>query len=78
MFPAFKSPSDPKFLEALGRSYLGRPFILLLKMLPHAGIEQNFLYHQLKMVAVIALIQKNFIAKILMINQSLERTNMLP
>jgi hypothetical protein len=56
MFLDFKSPSDPKFLEAFGKSYLGRPFILLLKMLPHVGIEQNFLYHQLKMVGVIALI----------------------
>jgi hypothetical protein len=39
MFTDFKSPSDPKFLEAFGKSYLGRPFILLLKMLPHARIE---------------------------------------
>jgi hypothetical protein len=50
LFPDIKSTSDPKFMEAFGKSYLGRPFILLLKMLPHAGIEKNFLYHQLKMV----------------------------
>ena len=50
MFPDFKSPSDPKFMEAFGKSYLGLPFILLLKILPHAGIEKNYLYHQLKMV----------------------------
>jgi hypothetical protein len=43
MFPDFKSPSDPKFMEAFDKSYLGLPFILLLKMLPHAGIGKNFL-----------------------------------
>jgi hypothetical protein len=50
MFPDFKSPSDPKFMEAFGKSYLGLSFILLQKILPHAGIEKHYLCHQLKMV----------------------------
>lgn len=50
MFSDLKSPSDPKFMEAFGKSYLGFLCILLQNLLLCAWIEKKLPPHQFKMV----------------------------